>query len=99
MGKERARVEVERLRRLVTILKENPGGLWIREISRRSNLHVETVRRLLNKYSVFFEDYADFTKYNFNFKIIRLKNENVTEKAVLNYVKLKKKEAESTPLF
>jgi len=32
---------------------------------------------------------ADFTQYNFNFKIIRLKNENITEKTVLKYVKLK----------
>ncbi|MBW6462091.1 MAG: hypothetical protein K0B07_03540 [DPANN group archaeon] len=72
--------ERKNLLKLINILKENPTGLWIRELSRQSKLHMEISRRLIQKYPQIFEEYADFTPYKINLKLIKLKNENISEK-------------------
>lgn len=63
----------QRLALIVNILNAHPGGLWIRELARRTGLHMETVRRLLGKNSHVFMEYADFTRYGINLKIIKLR--------------------------
>lgn len=83
--------ETIQLARIVKNLKENDSGLWIRELSRRCEIHPEIVRRLLNKYSALFEEYADFTTYKINLKIIKLKDPDLSNKALANYIKLKNK--------
>jgi hypothetical protein len=83
--------ETLELAKIVKALKENASGLWIREISRRCEIHPEIVRRLLNKYSALFEEYADFTIYKINLKIFKLKNPDLSNKALGNYIKLKNK--------
>ncbi len=72
--------ERKNLLKLIDILRANPNGLWIREIARQSKIHMETARRLIQKYPQVFEDYADFTAYKINLKLIKLKNENITAK-------------------
>ncbi len=71
--------ERENIVKLIGVLKKHKGGLWIRELSRQSKLHMETVRRLIQRYPEVFEQYADFTSYRINLKLIRLKNPNITE--------------------
>ncbi|NOQ56057.1 MAG: hypothetical protein GQ477_04600 [Nanohaloarchaea archaeon] len=66
--------------KIIKIMKENPTGLWIRELARQSKLHMETARRIIQKYPELFEEYADFTPYRINLKLIKLKNENISEK-------------------
>ena len=72
--------ERKNLLKLIDILRANQGGLWIRELSRQADIHMETARRLIQKYPQVFEDYADFTAYKINLKLIKLKNENITAK-------------------
>ncbi len=84
-----AKKDIRNLSKIVDVLKEHPGGLWVRELARRSKLHPETIRRLMNKYPAIFENYADFTAYKVNFKIIRLRNPNMTGRELTNHVKLK----------
>ena len=72
--------ERKNLLKLIDILRANPNGLWIRELSRQANIHMEIARRLIQKYPQIFEDYADFTAYKINLKLIKLKNENITAK-------------------
>ncbi len=72
--------ERKNLIKIIKILKDNPTGLWIRELARQSKLHMETTRRLIQKYPQIFEEYADFTPYRINLKLIKLKNENISEK-------------------
>ncbi len=72
--------ERKNLLKLIDILRANPNGLWIRELSRQASIHMETARRLIQKYPQVFEDYADFTAYKINLKLIKLKNENITAK-------------------
>ncbi|MEA3229409.1 MAG: hypothetical protein U9P44_00695 [archaeon] len=68
------------LLKIIEILKKHPGGLWIRELSRQADLHMEIARRLIQKHPQIFEEYADFTPYKINLKIIKLKNQNISEK-------------------
>jgi len=76
------------LQKVVAVLTKNPGGLWIREISRQSGVHMESVRRLIKKYPFIFEEYADFTPYKVNFKIIKLRNPRITPENVHKYIDL-----------
>jgi DNA-binding IclR family transcriptional regulator len=70
------------LKKIISILNKTPNGLWIREIARQSKLHSETVRRLIIKYPQIFIEYADFTPYKINLKLIKLKNPNITPKNI-----------------
>ncbi|MBW6451268.1 MAG: hypothetical protein K0B02_00875 [DPANN group archaeon] len=81
--------EFKNLLIVFNVLKQHPGGLWIREISRRGKLHMEVVRRIIAKHATLFENYADFTGYNINLKIFKLRNPNMTHTAIENYLKLK----------
>lgn len=73
MVREKGRKERARLAAMVRVLKAHPTGLWIRELARRTGLHMETVRRLVKKYPNTFVEYADFTKYGINLKIVKLR--------------------------
>jgi len=66
-------LETARLSKMIHALKSNPGGLWIRELARQTGLHSETVRRLVLKHPKIFVEYADFTKYGINLKIVKLR--------------------------
>ncbi len=52
------------------ILKENPNGLWVREIARKSGLDKSTVSR----YLVVMNEEIDFSWIGRN-KVFKLKNE------------------------
>jgi len=66
---------VNLLKKIVTVLRDQPGGLWIREIARQTNEHPETIRRVIAKYPYIFEEYADLTQYGINLKFVRLKKD------------------------
>ncbi len=73
MRKKDKPLEAKRLMLLSEILKRHPGGLWIRELARRAKLHSETARRIIESHPDTFLNYADFTKYKVNLRIIKLK--------------------------
>jgi DNA-binding IclR family transcriptional regulator len=83
--------EMENMVHIINALKKNPGGLWVRELSRQTKLHMETVRRIVDKYPAVFQEYADFTAYKINLKIIRLANPNIDSKNIGQYLELKKR--------
>lgn len=64
---------MEKTEDIIKLLKKNPSGLWIREISRRSNLHMETVRRIVSRNKNLFETIEYKTANKVNLKIIKLK--------------------------
>lgn len=39
-----------KIKKISEVLKENPQGLWIREIARRANLSKSTTHRYITKY-------------------------------------------------
>lgn len=58
--------------KIVKCLKQaEEGWLWIREISRRTNLHHKTVSRLINKHLTMFVETQRLEP--FNVEMIRLK--------------------------
>ncbi len=69
----RKSVELKRLKKIVSVLESHESGLWLREIARQTNLHVETVKRIITKHTLIFDEYADFTQYNIKLKLVRLK--------------------------
>ena len=71
-----------RLIKVLSILNNHQGGLWMREIARQSGIHLEEIRRLITNYPEFFEQYADFTPYNINLKIIKSKNPSLSPKNI-----------------
>ena len=84
--KKPTKKELVNLFKIIGLLKTASGGLWFREIARQTKMHMETVRRIIIKYPKIFEEYADFTSYNINLKIIRLKNQNITPKNISQFV-------------
>lgn len=88
---ELSKRDAKNLAKIINALKASTGGLWIREISRQTALHLETVRRLIKKYPFLFEEYADFTQYKINLKIIKLKRIDIDVDNLEKYVKLTKR--------
>lgn len=84
--------ELEHTRKVIEVLREHPYGLWIREIARRTGLHVEQVRRVMASYPTLFEEYADFTSYGINLKIVRLKKKVSTRNLEKLLLMLKEEE-------
>ena len=44
------KVDIKKIKRIEEILKQNPGGLWIREIARKSGLDKSTISVYLRKH-------------------------------------------------
>lgn len=64
--------QAENIIKIVKCLKQSEDGwLWIREISRRTDLHHKTVSRLIDKHLSMFLDVQ--TMEPFNVKMIKLK--------------------------
>ena len=76
----------QNMRKLVAELRANPGGLWVREIARRTGIHMETARRLIDRHPQVFREYADFTAYRINLKIIKLTDARIDENNFMKFI-------------
>ena len=81
--------QAEHTSKIIKVLKKHPYGLWIREIARQTGLHMEQVRRVINSYPELFEEYADFTNYRINLKIVRLRRK-ISERNIEKVLKMLK---------
>lgn len=92
--------EIEHLVKIVKALKAHPGGLWIRELARQSDMHMESARRIIKQYPQLFQEYADFTAYRINLKIIRLKRPDMSLAEMEKFLQLSRelKEKEKKPI-
>lgn len=88
MAETLSKRDAQNLTKIVAVLKASEGGLWFREIARQTGLHEETARRLIRKYPMLFEEYADFTPYRIRLKIIRLKRKDIDPSNLEKYVKM-----------
>jgi|Deesub1362A_J573_1020465.scaffolds.fasta_scaffold05219_2 methylphosphotriester-DNA--protein-cysteine methyltransferase len=73
--------------RVFRALEEAEGWIWIREIARRTRMHPEQVRRVLDNY---FQEAIDEIELPVRLRVVRLK-EGVTLKGHLRYLKLTKR--------
>lgn len=62
-------IDKNKINQIINILKKNPQGLWIRELSRRSNLDKSTVSNYVNKH---LKDKLEVKQYG-NMKFVKLK--------------------------
>ncbi len=89
--------QLKNVRKMISALRANPGGLWVRELSRRCGIHMETARRIIDRYPQIFRMYADFTAYKINLKIIALADKRIDENNFLKWMPskgIKKNETE-----
>lgn len=78
--------QVKNIKKMILVMKENSGGLWVRELSRRAGIHMETARRIIDRYPQIFRKYADFTAYRINLKIIVLADKRIDENNFLKWI-------------
>jgi hypothetical protein len=79
----------ENIIKIVNCLKNAEGGwLWIREVSRRCNLHHKTVSRLVDKHLAIFVDTQEFEPFNVH--MIRLKPGTDDEK-IFHFLSVKER--------
>lgn len=79
--------EMENVLKILIVLKRLNGWIWIRELSRRVNLHHKTVSRLINKY---FQPFIEEQKIvPFRARLIKLKEDIDIEKFIA-YWKIRK---------
>jgi len=64
------RPDLEKIKKIRRALKENPNGLWVREIARRSKLTKSTVSKYINDYMK--NEIEDIWKGGF-IRIVRLR--------------------------
>lgn len=85
MDRKLSKEQVRNIRKMIVELKMNPGGLWVRELARRCGIHMETARRIIVRFPNIFREYADFTAYKINLKIIALADKRIDE---TNFLKM-----------
>lgn len=83
--------DLQQIIKIVNSLKENQAGLWLREISRRTELHPDRVKTLIERYPVLFMDHVNFRSYDINLKIIKLSKPEISKEAIARYLKFKHK--------
>jgi hypothetical protein len=84
----------ENVIKIVRCLKEaEEGWLWVREISRRCNLHHKTVSRLIDKHLSMFVETQNMEP--FNVQMIRLKHGTDTS-GIFRFLAIKDKIDEKT---
>ena len=63
------KVDVDKIKKIEKILKQNPDGLWVREISRKTKLDKSTISIYLRKYM---KEQIEIKKLG-NIKIVKIK--------------------------
>ncbi|MEA3343361.1 MAG: hypothetical protein U9Q92_04285 [archaeon] len=86
MERKISKEQVRNIRKMIVELRTNPGGLWVREIARRCGIHMETARRIIERHPQIFREYADFTAYRINLKIIALADKKIDENNFLKVI-------------
>lgn len=71
------------LQKIIAVLSNEPEGLWIREIARRTNLKSATVTYFVNRHHDLFEEQNVESGERKFFRIVRLKAGVFTKKGVL----------------
>ena len=86
MERKLSKDQIRNIRKMIVELRNNPGGLWVREIGRRCGIHMETARRIIERHPQIFREYADFTAYRINLKIIALADKRIDDKNFLKFM-------------
>ncbi|MFH8080669.1 MAG: hypothetical protein QXO84_02200 [Candidatus Aenigmatarchaeota archaeon] len=82
---------IKKIGKILLVLKESENWIHLREISRRSGIHHQTVSEILDKYLNQFILTQNFNEYGLRLKLVKLKDKKVDLKSVLLYLKYRNK--------
>lgn len=82
---------IKKIGKILFVLKETEDWIHLREISRRTGIHHQTISEILDKYLNQFILVQNLNDYGFRAKLVKIKNKKVNLKGVLNYLKYMKK--------
>lgn len=85
---------IKKIGKILIVLKESGDWIHLREISRRTGIHHQTVSEILDKYLNQFILTQNLNEYGLKLKLVKLKDKKVDLKSVLMYLKYMKKIAE-----
>lgn len=70
------------LRKIIDVLAEEPNGLWVREIARRTKLKSATVTYFVNRHPEIFDDQAVESGGKKLFRLVKLKRTALTRHGI-----------------
>ncbi|MEM0473399.1 MAG: hypothetical protein QXF88_01610 [Candidatus Aenigmatarchaeota archaeon] len=82
---------IKKIGKILFVLKESQDWLHLREISRRTGIHHQTISEILDKYLNQFILTQNLNDYGLKLKLVKLKDSKVDLKGVLTYLKYMKK--------
>lgn len=82
---------IKKIGKILFVLKETEDWLHLREISRRTGIHHQTVSEILDKYLSQFILVQNLNDYGLKAKLVKIKDRKVDLKGVLKYLKYMKK--------
>jgi DNA-binding IclR family transcriptional regulator len=82
---------IKKIGKILLVLKESEDWLHLREISRRTGIHHQTVSEILDKYLNQFILTQNLNEYGLKLKLVKIKDKKVDLKGVITYLKYMKK--------
>ena len=79
---------IEKMGKILLVLKETGDWLHIREISRKTNIHPQTVSNIVDKYLYPAVEIRNLEEYGLKVKLVKIKDLNTNLKGILKYLKL-----------
>jgi len=82
---------IKKIGKILLVLKESEDWIHLREISRRTDIHHQTVSEILDKYLNQFILTQNLNEYGLKLKLVKLKDKKVDLNGVITYLKYMKK--------
>jgi len=82
---------IKKIGKILFVLKETEDWLHLREISRRTGIHHQTISEIIDKYLNQFVSIQKLDDYGLNVKLIKIKDKKVDLNSVIKYLKYMKK--------
>ncbi len=79
---------LEKIGKVIFVLKEAEDWIYIREIARKTEIHPQTVSNILNKYLNSFILTQNFNEYGFRIKLVKIKDKNTDLEKLLRYLNI-----------
>lgn len=86
MKKKIGKVMLEKIGKVIFLLKEAEDWLHIREIARKTEIHPQTVSNIIDKYLNNFVLVENFNEYGLKVKLIKLKDKNIDLERLIRYL-------------
>jgi DNA-binding IclR family transcriptional regulator len=79
---------IEKMGKIILTLKETRDWLHIREISRKTNIHPQTVSNIIDKYLSPAIEVRNLNDYGLKVKLVKIKDLDANLEGILKYLKI-----------